>query len=399
MFWGQVLFECSYREDFRLRVPTTSVCFIVRNEKNEHTTLSLSWSASFSDCLFTSKVQVQLRNLSTFQSCRSTGKNQRDLNFYLDMDPNSSIFFPYAVEETIKAKDSGGRFAYYTTADVATSILIQKKLWMRNTRVMNDFMEVAHGFECLRAARESELGKQFDYNLDACFPGLSTKVNDLFNAWMPAIKSDTYITCISAHQESEDAHGRLSMWRAYGGKTGTAIIIKTPAIFETAPNSGIFVSPVGYFTTDQFKTEFSRVVNNIGSNVERLRSLGREILTAYIFTVFRSAVLCTKHPGFAEEQEWRIISSPSMFKSPLTDIDVEVVRGTPQRVLKLNMRNRPEHQITTGIELPEILNKIIIGPCEFPDITYTAFHQLLTNLNVAQPEAIITRSEIPLRHF
>lgn len=314
------------------------------------------------------------------------------------MDPNFSIFFPYAAEKTVLAQEMGGRFAYYTTADVAVSILSKRQFWMRNTRVMNDFLEVAHGYECLHAARDSELGKQFDYNLDTCFPGLAAEVNALFNAWIPGIKLDTYITCVSAHQVSEDSLGRLSMWRAYGGKTGVALVVKSPGIFDTASNSGIFVSPVGYFTPEQFKAQFSRVIHNIGANIDRLRQLGRESLKGYIFTVFRSAVLCTKHPGFAEEQEWRIISSPSMYPSPLTDVDVEVVRGTPQRVLKLNLRNRPELNIT-GLDLDEILDQIIIGPCDFPDITYTAFHQLLTDLHIPQPEAIITKSEIPLRHF
>lgn len=67
-------------------------------------------------------------------------------------DRIAKIFFPYAAEKTMAVKESGGRFVYYTTADVATSVIRNQQVWMRNTMVMNDFMEVEHGFECLDAA-------------------------------------------------------------------------------------------------------------------------------------------------------------------------------------------------------------------------------------------------------
>ena len=42
------------------------------------------------------------------------------------------------------------------------------------------------------------------------------------NSWSD-IRLNTYITCVSEHQDSEDKHGRLSMWRAFGGGTGTRV--------------------------------------------------------------------------------------------------------------------------------------------------------------------------------
>lgn len=314
------------------------------------------------------------------------------------MDKNFSIFYPYASEQLHAAQRVGGRFAYYTSADVAVSVLQKRQLWMRNTRLMNDFRETEHGFECLQAARSSDLGRQFDHNLDQCIPGLSSEVHRVFDAWMPAIKADTYITCLSVHPHWEDAHGRLSMWRAYGGKAGVAIVIKSQGMFDTAINSGIVVSPVAYFTAGQFLAEFESVVRNIGANAAYLRELGRAQLTWYIFSMFRAAVLCTKHPAFEEEKEWRIISSPSMYPPLLTTEDIEIVRGTPQRVLKLNLVDRQDLEID-GLDISQILDRIIIGPCEFPDITYQAFFRLLESLNVREPANKIWRSNIPLRHF
>ena len=44
------------------------------------------------------------------------------------------------------------------------------------------------------------------------------------------------------------------------------------------------------------------------------------------------------------------------------------------------------------------MNKIIIGPCEFPLVIYKGLHQLLTEAEVQEPDKKITISDIPIRH-
>ena len=68
------------------------------------------------------------------------------------------VFFPYADRRTAAVQANGGRFAYYTTASVAVSVLRSKEIWMRNAVTMNDFMEISHGFECLNAAYKGDSG-------------------------------------------------------------------------------------------------------------------------------------------------------------------------------------------------------------------------------------------------
>jgi hypothetical protein len=109
------------------------------------------------------------------------------------------IFFPYTDLKTREVASAGGRFVYYTTAGTATSILSNQQIWMRNTTTMNDYMEVEHGFECLNAAYKTEPGNSFNAALDGCFPGLAEDVKNYFNAWLPGIRSDTYVTCVSEH--------------------------------------------------------------------------------------------------------------------------------------------------------------------------------------------------------
>jgi hypothetical protein len=49
------------------------------------------------------------------------------------------------------------------------------------------------------------------------------------------------------------------------------------------------------------------------------------------------------------------------------------------------------------MEIPEIIDRIIIGPCQFPHAIYTAFHHLLKEAKVEHPEDMLVISEIPLR--
>src|SRR5712691_4574416 len=115
----------------------------------------------------------------------------------LDGPPIGRIFFPYMAQRTREAIAAGGRFVYYTTADTATTILRNRQVWMRSTTAMNDYMEVEHGFECLNAAYKAEPGQIFNRALDACFPGLAGDLRDSFNGWLPGIRQETYMLCVS----------------------------------------------------------------------------------------------------------------------------------------------------------------------------------------------------------
>ena len=204
--------------------------------------------------------------------------------------------------------------------------------------------------------------------------------------------------CVSEHLPEEDRHGRLSMWRAYGGQTGVALVLNGGVMFRESHALGAYSSPVAYLTPDAFAADFARIAEAIAAEADYIRTLDRETIKSHAFNMLRFAVLCTKHPGFHEEREWRVVASPAMYPSELLSSSVEVVRGIPQTVLKVNLRNHPDQGLT-GLALPELLNRIIIGPCEFPLVVLKAFHQLLTAAGVSEPESKIFVSDIPLRHL
>jgi hypothetical protein len=112
-----------------------------------------------------------------------------------------------------------------------------------------------------------------------------------------------------------------------------------------------------------------------------------------MFNVFRNAVLCTKHPGFEEELEWRIIHQPSLVESRYLTRAIEVVRGIPQPVYKIKLDNSP----VPGANLPDLITSIIIGPTRQPDAIAEAFMDALVTAGVADAHNRIITSTIPLR--
>jgi hypothetical protein len=111
----------------------------------------------------------------------------------------------------------------------------------------------------------------------------------------------------------------------------------------------------------------------------------------------RVFALATKHPGFREEREWRLFTSPTHEGiSDWLHYDVETVRGIPQKVGKLRLVDEASRGIT-GIQPSTLLNRIIIGPCEHPAHIREALVAAMEEAGVDAPATKIWMSRIPLR--
>jgi hypothetical protein len=308
----------------------------------------------------------------------------------------AEIFLPYATERMKQARERGSRFVYYTSAATAERILSKAEIWMRNAMTMNDFMETRHGLTCLVDAYRGKPGTRLKEVLAPHFPSLCATLEQRFDGWRPHILTGTFLTCVSEHHDTEDMIGRLSMWRAYGDGSGVALVVNSTPFLTESDALHAYTSPVAYMRPIQFAEAFNNVVDRVASNLDFLRAQGEEIITHWLFNMMRFAVVSTKHPGFAEELEWRVVHSPKLEPSARLASDIEVIRGTPQRVYKIPLRNVPEEGFV-GAEIPELIDRIIIGPTQFPYAIADAFHQLLEKAGVKDAGSRIIVSDIPLR--
>jgi hypothetical protein len=186
------------------------------------------------------------------------------------------------------------------------------------------------------------------------------------------------------------------MWRAYGPGSGVALVLNTTAFKDTSGALGAITSPVEYLRDVEFKSMFNAITIDIEERAEYLRTIDGQVLNNHVFAMFRFAVLSTKHPGFKEEQEWRVIYSPLFSSSPHMRSGVEVVNGVAQPIQKIPLRDIPEAGMS-GIEIPNLLDRIIIGPTPYPYPAYEAFVALLREQGVSAPESKVVISDIPLR--
>jgi hypothetical protein len=237
----------------------------------------------------------------------------------------------------------------------------------------------------------------FMTTVDTCAPGVAAETLTRFDEWWAHIRVNTYVSSISEHEDSEDEHGRLSMWRAFGGTLArVAIVLRIPKHTGSAERLNLIFSPVAYMNQDQVNYTIFTIVENIKANADFLRTLDRATLGGWLFSTLVAGVTCLKHEGFLEEREWRAIYDPIRASSPLMTRSTEVIGGIPQFIYQIPL-DRSFSADVAGLDLASIFDRLIIGPSPYPWVMYEAFTDALTTAGVADANKRVLISGIPIR--
>ncbi len=317
------------------------------------------------------------------------------------------IFMPYATQHRKKLyeKDkNNARFVHYTSAEAALGIIGSKRLWMRNTTCMSDYREVHHGLDILRHFFFVETNRRaFCEALDASVPGAAAKGLDLFfDQWGTAGPSgmplNTYIASISEHDDKEDRHGRLSMWRGFGSGNvaRVAIVLKIPWYTGGAQALHVLFSPVAYLKEAEVHASLNSVVENVRTSGDFLRSHDRSHVVEIVFFMLLAGAACLKHEGFHEEREWRAIYNPKLLPSPHMPPSTEVVAGIPQTVYKFPI-DETVCDALRGLDISRIFDRLIIGPSPYPWVMYEAFVAALLQAGIKDADQRVFASDLPIR--
>jgi len=243
-----------------------------------------------------------------------------------------SVFWPELLERQTVLERDHVKFVQYTSAHTAMSMITSNEVWLRNTRCMNDYREVEHGIDCLVAAYKSDKeGNRFKVVVDSIFPGMRSDFEKLYDGWLPHLRSNTFITCVSEHPPEEDEYGRLSMWRAYGGNCPVAVVLSRTSFLAESEALQAYTYPVIYRDADQFRSEFGMLADRLESEADYVRAIGLDRVWNLLFAIFKSYAFCVKHPGFAEEREWRIVYNPVLAASQHVKPKIVSIDGVPQK--------------------------------------------------------------------
>lgn len=318
------------------------------------------------------------------------------------------IFMPHAQKQRLAAYKKWAdpleapetatiKFVHYTSAEAALNIIRTKRVWMRNATCMADYREVQHGHGIFRRLLEEPRRTDLIAALDGCAEGAGLAAIKVFDQRWNDIRLNTYITSVSEHDSEENLHGRLSMWRAFGGNTArVALVLSVPWFSGASLYLRILFSPVAYLREDEAGAVLDEVINNIKVNREFLELEGREAVIGWVFTMFLAGVTCLKHEGFREEREWRAIYSPKRMSSELMEASTEVIAGVPQPIHKIPL-DATVSPALTSLELSSIFDRLIIGPSQYPWAMFEAFTEALTRAGITDAAARVYRSDIPIR--
>jgi Protein of unknown function (DUF2971) len=307
-------------------------------------------------------------------------------------------FFPEHAAAWKKLKDGKISFAKYTSASTAKDIISKKELWLRSAAVMNDYSEIDYGLNLIRKALEkgNKVGDEFRKALSSVY---ETSLDDLLkyiDSVDKKLKNETYITCLSYHEENEKKNGRLSMWRAYGD---TALILSSQPMKADSSKLGVFSTPVTYQSQNKFETRLEKLSEAVRENKDDLTQMGCRAFYEGIVYFFFLTAIASKHPGFAEEKEWRVYYRPGDYPTnPSTVLKkkIKVIDGIAQVVWVLPLEHNPDNGLHDA-DVPNLIEQVIIGPTRHPEISRRAFVTLLEDADVSNAEEKVICSEIPVR--
>lgn len=305
------------------------------------------------------------------------------------------VFFPGYLESSAKKLSDGQRLVYYTSADTAKKIIQDRHLWLRNANLMNDFSEISYGLNFVADTLFGEIGKEFRDAISRVNGEVLEQTLENLRGWEHDWRLETYISCVSEHDTSEDQSGRLSMWRAYGD---VALVLKNTPFAAITDKLRVYSTPVNYWDRTHLKTHLDEVALKLRENSDYVSKQSTEQLIARLHQKFKIMALATKHPGFKEEREWRIYFRPSELgeEDCILTKEIAVINGIPQIVWSLPLNHDPENGLFYA-DIPNLLDRLIVGPTEHPYVAAQAFQELLMRAGLEDASSKVIVSDIPLR--
>ena len=289
--------------------------------------------------------------------------------------------------------------AHYTSVSTLEKIVSTDQVWLSNPLYMNDLEELRFGMNAgANEFRSSQhLAEIFDSSERHAF--LIEKFDEHFSNFDTNHVLDTYIMCLCEHSP-ERTDGLLSMWRGYGANgNGVAIVFETSKItpIESSP---LIVGKVRYLSAPDRMFWIDSKLSELATVLSATKLTDEDLMLAAYSFIERLKIfaLFTKHDGFSEEQEWRIVYMSerdttglmkSMFGYAITGRGVE-----PK--LKLDF-SKVSSTLGEGLSLDSLINRIILGPSISSISSATAVRRMLTVAGRSSLAALVSSSSIPYR--
>lgn len=308
--------------------------------------------------------------------------------------------FSYAARRVAEL-GPGDRFVHYTAASTALSIIKgdetgYRSMWLHPANSMNDFSEIEWGQHCLtETLKDVLLAERLQRVLDTFEGGMTDRLFTEMAAERQSIASETYLLSLSLHDRIHARTGLLSMWRAYGGSPNVCMVFNTQPFITQQFAYELTLSPVMYGGPAEFHSHFEEIVFCLEREALGMRILPPIVVRENVKRALGFAVNSTKHPGFSEEREWRVIFHKGGYRSaPPKRIIIK--GGAEQTIYEVPFTSIPEKHVY-GAEISHAVDRVVIGPAAKPFHLVSQFIEAMSNANFTLPEQRASWCEIPLR--
>lgn len=314
--------------------------------------------------------------------------DDRISNFHAEiwLDEDESTIFP--AEKPF--------LAHYTSMQNLESICKGAEIWLSHPYQMNDHQELAWAISegMRRVTSDARIRSVLGPAVHPDFIGMLEVIRDVDST---SVDSDTYIGCFCRHADPSDRDGVLSMWRAYGANGGGAAIVFDTSKLAAVEASPLIIAPVHYLTTEE---RLAWIEQKITTMIRHMRLAPVDIHLARSFALnfyerLRMFSLFTKHVGFREENEWRVVYDPKRAHGP--DYRRFLSYAVTGRGIEPKFKLPMDGSIHSSFVLDQIVDSVLLGPTAGTNLAIFATKRMLELLNRPRMSKAVYASATPLK--
>lgn len=289
--------------------------------------------------------------------------------------------------------------AHYTSLSTLEKILETDEIWFSNPLFMNDLEEMRFG-----VLRGVDLVLRSQEISDACNSASRAQLfTQYFVHYFQTFESehafDTYVFCLSEH-DRDDRDGMLSMWRGYGSNGHGAAIVFDTGQLRAVDHTPLILAKVHYGSVAERIAWLERTLSTFARIFRETEIPDDKLYLAAhaLFERIKVFALFSKHRGYAEEREWRIVYMRDRDQDNKLAPMFHYWIGPRGIELKLRLKVEPIEGVTADdLSLEKIVERIVLGPSLSSPVATAAVVRMLDRLGKPYLKEKICASTIPLR--
>ena len=289
--------------------------------------------------------------------------------------------------------------AHYTSLATLEKIAGNKELWLSHPYLMNDHQELAWALE--EGVRRALVDAELTRILGSTAGSFADILVQLSDADASSHNLDIYLACFSEHVPCVDSDGVLSMWRAYGGGGSGAALIFDTSELDPDEDSPFILAPVSYYSTEERIGFIDWAIRLVANAAEELDELNDEVLYELAWIYYhrlRMFALFTKHLGFREENEWRLVYDPKRddWEEYAEHLSYSISERGIEPKLKLRFGSSGPMK---DVSFDKLLSSVLLGPTAASALSLHATKRMLISAGCVPLSEKVRASSTPLRRM